>query len=99
YSSLLCHILGSHPEISGYAETHQSYTGRTGLKRLAAKVRAATGARTLGRYVLDKILHNYAKIAPDVLGRPDVKVLFLVRRPEDTIASILNMSLLTGRAD
>ena len=96
YSSLLCHILGSHPEISGYTEAHQSYSGRADLKRLAATVRAATGTATLGRYVLDKILHNYAQIAPSVLGRPDVKVRFLVRRPEDTIMSILNMSLAVG---
>jgi hypothetical protein len=31
YSSLLCHILGNHPEISGYSEMHQSYLGATTL--------------------------------------------------------------------
>ena len=39
FSSLLCHILGSHSEISGYLETHLSYIGRSDLHRLEAKVR------------------------------------------------------------
>jgi hypothetical protein len=99
YSSLLCHILGSHPEISGYAEAHQSYFGRIGLNRLATKVRATTGNPALGRYVLDKILHNHFQIAPNILGRPNVKVLFLIRTAEDTITSILNMWHALGQMD
>jgi hypothetical protein len=91
FSSLLSHILGSHPEISGYVETHQSYYGRTDLNALRRRVRETTGARDDCRYVLDKILHNQFYIAPSILTRPDVKTLFLVRRPEETINSILNM--------
>lgn len=92
YSSLLCHILGSHAEISGYAEAQLSYFGRNDLHRLAAKVRAITDGAELRRYVLDKILHNHLEIAPNVLSRPNVKVIFLIRGAEDTITSILNMS-------
>src|SRR5207244_3844376 len=92
YSSLLCHILGSHPEISGYSEAHQSYLGRNDLDRLARTVREHTGEATLNRFVLDKVLHNHAEIAPDVLRRPDVRCVFLLRKAEDTIASILNMA-------
>ena len=96
YSSLLCHILGSHPEISGYTETQRSYRSRSDLNGLATAVRATTGEAVLGRYVLDKILHNNLRIVPDVLVRPDVKVLFLIRTAEDTITSILNMSRALG---
>jgi len=91
YSSLLCHILGSHPDISGYAEAHLSYFGGTELRQLGWKVRAMTDRPELGRYVLDKILHNHLEIAPTVLSRPDVKVIFLVRSAENTITSILDM--------
>jgi hypothetical protein len=33
YSSLLCHILGSHPQIDGYCETHIKYRTRFDLLR------------------------------------------------------------------
>lgn len=98
FSSLLCHILGSHPDISGYAENHQQYFTRSDLRQLAWKVRTTTEKTDLGRYVLDKILHNQLEIAPDILRRPDVKVIFLVRRAGDTIASILDMSRAMGHA-
>ncbi len=96
FSSLLCHILGSHAEISGYAEAHLSYFSRNDLDRLARKLRDLTEEPTLGRYALDKLLHSNRQIGPEVLARPDVKVLILLRRPEDTMRSILNMSHARG---
>jgi hypothetical protein len=96
FSSLLCHILGSHPEISGYGEAHLSYLSRLDLQRLARKVQQATENPVLGRYVLDKILHNHREIAPGILDRPEIKVLFLLRNPEDTFRSILNMAHARG---
>ncbi|HET7098053.1 MAG TPA: sulfotransferase [Casimicrobiaceae bacterium] len=92
YSSLLCHILGSHPEISGYSEAHQSYFGRNDLDRLARIVRENTGEATLGRLLLDKVLHNGREIAADILRRPDVRCVFLLRKPRDAMASIVNMA-------
>ena len=91
FSSLLCHILGSHPEISGYAEAHLSYFGRLDLQRLVRKVQDSTGNAALGRYVLDKVLHNRREIAPDILSRPEMKVVFLLRKAEDTFPSLMNM--------
>jgi hypothetical protein len=96
FSSLLCHILGSHDEISGYAETHQPYLGMIDLQELKRRVQDTTGEVASGKYVLDKILHNKIPIAPNVLTRPDVKVLFLVRNAEDTMRSILNMTHALG---
>jgi hypothetical protein len=97
FSSLLCHILGSHGQVDGYAETHQSYLDRTDLHRLAKKVEETTGDPVAGKYVLDKILDNQQQIAPSVLTKPNVKVLFLVRNAEETIASILQMGHAGGR--
>lgn len=91
YSTLLCHILGSHPEISGYSEAQQAYVSDADLEMLIVKVREATGQSQLRRYVLDKILHNHLQVAPDILARPDVKVVFLVRSAEETITSLLNL--------
>jgi hypothetical protein len=96
FSSLLCHILGSHPEISGYAEAQLSYFSRLDLQRLARKVQQITGNPVLGRYVLDKVLHNHREIAPGVLGRPEIKVVFLLRNAEDTFRSLVNLSRIPG---
>ena len=46
--------------------------------------------------MLDKVLHNHREIAPDVLRRPDVRCLFLLRNAEETIASILDMARTLG---
>jgi len=92
YSSLLCHILGSHPEISGYSEALQSYFRRNDLDRLARTVRERTGDATLKRLLLDKMLHLHWKIAPGILRRDDVRCIFLLRNAPDTMASILNLS-------
>ena len=96
FSSLLCHILGSHGEIDGYAETHQSYYDRTDLHRLTREVQETTGAPVAGKYVLDKMLNDQQHIAPGVLARSNVRVLFLVRNAEETIRSILNMAHAAG---
>ena len=93
FSTLLCHILGSHKDISGYVETHQSYMGRIDLKHLPRKIRETTDEPVASKYVLDKMLHNYVYVAPSVLERSNVKVLFLVRNAEDTLKSILNLFL------
>jgi len=99
FSSLLCHILGSHPEISGYAESHQSYSVRSDLLRLVRKVHEQTGEAALGRYVLDKILHDNMEIAPGILCRPDVKCVFLLRNPDDALRSVLSLMRAVGRAE
>jgi hypothetical protein len=93
FSTLLCHILGSNSDISGYVETHLSYLGRIDLNRLTAMVRETTGDPAIRKYALDKVLHNYAYIAPSVLSRSNVKILFLVRNAEDTLRSIVNLFL------
>ena len=91
FSTLLCHILGSHNDISGYVETHLSYFGRIDLWQLKRKVRETTDEPVVSKYLLDKMLHNYIHIDPSILARPNVKILFLVRNATDTLKSILNL--------
>jgi hypothetical protein len=88
YSSLLAHILGSHPNIVGYAEMHQKYRNVLDLLELTRKVERTCDKPCAGRYVLDKILHPQA-LDGRVLGREDVRVVAIAREPEATIASIL----------
>jgi hypothetical protein len=92
YSSLLCHILGSHPQIDGYCETHVKYRTRFDLMRLRSRVAKMTGEPLRGRYVLDKVLHNYP-LAASILRSPNTLSIVLVRRPVPTVQSIVNMGL------
>jgi hypothetical protein len=95
YSSLLCHILGSHPEVHGYCETHVKYRTRLDLLRLRSRVVKLTGEPLHGRYVLDKMLHNYP-LAPSILRSPRTLAIVLVRRPVPAVQSIVNMGLHYG---
>src|SRR5262249_56591904 len=88
--------LGSHREISGYSEANVAYFGRSGLRQLEWTVRERTGEPALKRFLLDKVLHNDRGIAPDVLRRPDVRCIFLLRNARDTITSILNLARVLG---
>jgi hypothetical protein len=90
YSSLLAHVLGSHPEIDGYCETHLRYYFPFDVWRLQRRVRKLTGEPLRGRYVLDKILHNYA-ISPAILESQRTRAVLLLRQPMDVVQSILHM--------
>jgi hypothetical protein len=92
YSSVLCHVLGSHPQIDGYCETHIKYRTRFDLLRLRSRVVKLTGEPLRGRYILDKVLHNYP-LANSILRSPNTVGLVLVRRPQPTVQSIINMGL------
>ena len=92
YSSLLCHILGSHGEIDGYCETHVKYRSRLDLIRLRSRVVKFTGEPLKGRYVLEKILHNYP-FADSIVRSSQTRAIILVRRPLPTVQSIVNMGL------
>ena len=93
YSSVLCHILNSNPEISGYVEMHQSYTSNDDFVRLALQLRRLNRGRLQGRYLVDKLLHNEAAITPKMVRRPDVHALFVIREPIQTIRSTIAMGL------
>ena len=53
YSSLLCHILNSNPEVAGYVETHSSYHGRSDLWRLKRRVFNEIVVQEEGKEILD----------------------------------------------
>jgi hypothetical protein len=92
YSSVLSHILGSHPQIDGYCETHIKYRTRFDLWRLHRRVRKLTGEPLEGDYVFDKILHDYP-LARSILGSSHTRGIVLVRRPAAAVRSIIEMGL------
>jgi hypothetical protein len=90
YSSVLSHVLGSHPQIDGYCETHLRYRFAFDLLRLKWRVRRLTGEPLRGRYVLDKILHNYP-VAAQIIENPRTRAVFLLRQPVEVVQSIVHM--------
>jgi hypothetical protein len=93
FSTALSHILGSHPEISGYTETHLKYRRSGDLVRLRWRVARAIGGVPRGRYLLDKLLHNFMLIPKPLRDSDRLRSLIFVRRPEATVQSILKMSV------
>lgn len=95
YTSLLSHVLGSHAQICGYLELHESY--RSAFSLFYARCRIVDEGNPLGgRWVLDKILHNRCGIARDIVDREGVRFLLSIREPGPTLVSILRMYRLTG---
>ena len=91
YSTLLCHILGSHRQISGYVETRLPYETAVDLYRLNAKACEAGNYRNDCEYVLDKLIYDDLTISDQVLSIPRITPIFLIREPEPTIASLTHM--------
>ncbi|MGB3509384.1 MAG: sulfotransferase [Microcoleaceae cyanobacterium] len=91
-SSLLTHLLVDNPEIAGYGETHLCYSSEADFKELLLKVYwSIRGLRMDHTYVMDKILHNQRLPEIKILQSEFVKVIFLVRQPTTTIASLLKL--------
>ncbi|REE81994.1 sulfotransferase family protein [Lutibacter oceani] len=94
-SSVLSHILGNNPEVCGYKELHLSYKGRMSLINMQIELVKDLKCSLKNKYLLDKILNNFT-ISDEVLFKKQPKILFLLREPEETIKSIMNMGYKTG---
>ena len=92
YSSVLSQILGSHPQIDGYCETHLKYRTSFDLWRLKRRVVHLTGKPLAGDYVLDNLLHEYP-IARGILASSRSRGIVIVRRPVASVCSIIEMGL------
>jgi hypothetical protein len=93
YSTVLCHILGSHPQICGYSEAMIPYETAVDLIRLNGKVSRAGNYRSDAEYVVDKILYDNFAVSDVVLRNPRVIPLLLIREPESAIASHVRMRI------
>ena len=91
YSSLLCHILGSHRDIAGHAEMRQTYFSSLDFYRLGYRLCKENDKQLNGRFLLDKVLHDGFQVSDAILNDRRVRLIFLLRNPEHTIQSIINM--------
>lgn len=91
YTTLLSHILGSHAEISGYAEARFSYHSSLDLLKLRCVTYHLGNYKPTCRYFLDKILHNQLSISDSILARKNIHIVFMIREPAATLKSMVAM--------
>lgn len=91
YTSLLGHLLGSHPEIDGYYEMHRSYASASDLEDQVRRYREQHDPKPGSRYLFDKLLHNDYTLALERLDPDRTVVLMSLRPPEPTLKSIVNL--------
>ncbi len=91
-STLLMHLLSSHPEVLGAGERNAVYASPQDLRRLA--VEAAYARRRFFReyrYVVDQINHDRFLVDEGLLDHPRVAKIFLVREPRGAVASMVEV--------
>lgn len=86
-SSVLSHILGSHPSIAGYYEQHISHKMWLSNLRVKAALLEEGLISPRTQYIFDKVLHCHLDPPPRM---PGARVI-LLRRPENTLKSIIRM--------
>lgn len=90
-TTVLSYILGSHPHIVGAAENHQAYRRGLDLIKLRCRLLRKHVVKPGVQFYLDKLLHDRHVLSDSLLARPDVEILFLLRKPDQTLRSILAM--------
>ena len=92
-STLLLHLLLTNPQIAAVGERNAVYASRADFARLAMEARLAR--RSLFgriRFVVDQVNHSHLTPVPALLTDARVRVLFLLRRPEASLSSLLDLS-------
>jgi hypothetical protein len=92
-SSLLHHLLQTHPSVLGAGESNRVYREAGDLRRLSLWVHVERGAMLrFHPFVTDQINHNEKLRNHSLLLREDVCTLILIRKPLASVASILRLS-------
>lgn len=90
-SSLLSHILASHPDIAGAGETHITYQTPADLQSLVLKTCELLHRPILRQtYVVDQINHSYVSDSLLQSEQP-CKYIILMREPEATLKSMVSL--------
>jgi hypothetical protein len=91
-STLLLHLLMTNPEVAALGERGAVYASRADFARLAVAARLGRGAPFRRfRYVADQVNHDLLTPDAGLLQDRRVKILFLLRRPQPSVSSILEL--------
>ena len=79
-TTALTNVLCSHPQLSGYGETHVSYLAGSGPGRLAVNLMKRKALAFKAPFMVDKILHSHLDLHPDATFYR-ARAVFLLRAP------------------
>ncbi|MEB4591743.1 sulfotransferase [Candidatus Thiothrix sp. Deng01] len=91
YTSLLGHILGSHPAINGYYEMQMAYASEQALTQQEQFYARQDSFKPGSRYLFDKLLHNKHTLNLQLPGLENAILILALRQPEQTLKSIINL--------
>lgn len=91
YTSLLGHILGSHPAINGYYEMQMSYASEQALAQQEQIYVQQDSFKPGSRYLFDKLLHNDCVLNLQLPGLENAILMLTLRQPAQAIKSIVNL--------
>ncbi len=95
-STALSNVLCSHPEVSGYGETHVAHRSPHALGQLLINQASRRSWTPRATYLFDKVLHNDLDVdVADDFYR--AHLVFLAREPEATVRSIRRLFEALGR--
>ncbi len=92
-STLLIHVLLANPDLIGCGERNVPYRGAQDFDKLeiASRVCQRAPFRRV-RYAVDQINHDHLTPDPELLADRRVRCIFLIREPNPSIHSILNLT-------
>ena len=89
-STLLVHLLATNPNVAVLGESHITYRRKGDLKKLSSWMGRELGERAgHAQLHVDKILHG-KYLVPGLLARLNVSVIYIVREPVASIASMMS---------
>lgn len=91
FSSLIGHILGSHPRINGYYEMHLPYTSEANLDEQLRLYKQSESLKPDSQYLFDKLLHNDYPLDTAILAGTGNRILLSIRSPELSLKSIIHL--------
>lgn len=92
-STLLMHLLLTHPDLIGCGERNAAYRRKVDLDKLElASRRYQHAVLRRVRYAVDQVNHDHLTPDPGLLADERVRCVFLVREPESSIRSILDLT-------
>lgn len=91
-STVVSHVLQTHPEIIGFGEHHEGYETESDLEALATRnAFFDRSPSTTRRYTMDKIVWNHHELSDAILDNPATRFIFLTREPQATLESYRRM--------
>jgi hypothetical protein len=86
-TSLIGHLLGDHPEISGYYEMHNGYYSWKSYLRQKLIYSSAHPTEKIAPIMFDKVLHSGHAVSDEILLSPNSIFLISIRQPTPTVKS------------